>query len=118
MKQYFKCKSPKEIEELMYIQPILGFVFFDMVAYCDSKGLPVVVTCVNRTLEENKAVGAVSLTHVEGRAIDLSIKGWTIEQITEFCQYFNKKYIKFANPVALYHTGTAPHIHVQIFRLA
>lgn len=116
MKQYFQCKDEKELKDLMFIKPILGFVLFDMIGYCDAKKLPVTITSVIRTVEENNAVGAKSLTHVEGRAFDLSINGWETSHIEDFCVHFNLKYKKFAQPVALFHKGTAPHIHVQIFR--
>jgi len=114
--KFFSFKDAKKISQLLEIQPILGFILFDMLNYCQNQNLPFVVTSMVRTLEENLKLKAKSLTHVEGRAFDLSIKGWDIFKIDEFCQHFNEKYIEYAKPVVLFHEGSAPHIHVQIFR--
>lgn len=114
--KFFSFKEPKKIPQLLEIQPILGLILFDMLNYCQNHSLPFTITSVVRTLEENMKVGAKSLTHVEGRAFDLSIKGWDIFKIDEFCKHFNDKYVEYAKPVVLFHEGTAPHIHVQIFR--
>lgn len=116
--QYFNFKDPQEVFEITQIHPKLGHILFDMVDYCYFKKVPFVITCMNRTPEENDHVGAKSQTHVEGRAFDLSIKGWDLFFIDEFCAHFNEKYKSAATPVALFHEGTAPHIHVQVFRLA
>lgn len=114
--KFFSFKDESEAIELTGIHPVLGVILFDMVNYCTIKNLPFKVTCVIRTLEENIKMKAVSLTHVEGRAFDISIQGWDLFKIDEFCIHFNRKYMQYAKPVALFHEGTAPHIHVQVFR--
>lgn len=113
---YFTFKEPERLKEIQLINPLLGIVLFDMAYYCYIRKLPMTITSMIRTFEENKAMNAKSSTHVEGRAFDLSIKGWDLFKIDEFCQHFNSKYIEFAKPLVICHEGTAAHIHVQVFR--
>lgn len=103
------------------MHPIMSLILIDMYWYCMSYNQNLLVTSTVRTAEENKKVGASHLTHVQGRAFDLSVRGWGKKFRKQFCDYFNAKYSKHAaissstgKPrLCVDHVGTAAHIHVQ-----
>lgn len=84
-----------------------------------------VVTSTIRTHEENKAIGSVSRTHVEGRAADIRSRNFDNIAIKEFIKFFNHKYEDIAaisrsdgKPrLVVYHdSGNGSHFHVQTFQ--
>jgi hypothetical protein len=71
----------------------------------------------------DKSVVRVSDTHIQGRAVDVSARGWDKESITKVVAYINKKYasigaigIKDGVPRAIvYHdAGHGAHFHLQV----
>ena len=94
-----------------------------MIEWCNKNNLPFVVT---RGLSENIEGVSKSDTHPEGRAIDVSVKGWSKEKIENFISYWNasgfcKSYgaisASTSTPVlVVYHDGTAMHFHIQVKR--
>lgn len=102
---------------LLPLQAILG----QMVLYATINGLPWKYT---RIIDEKIPNVSVSDTHSEGRAADVSVKGWNIDDIDEFVDYFNKLYgedygtsADGKDPrVVVYHYGTGWHFHIQIRR--
>ena len=76
----------------------------------DLIGLPVIVHCVNRCPEHNKAVGGVSnSTHLTGQAIDFHIKGIGTNKLHEHIMRFKEENI--IRNVGLYDWGC--HIDVR-----
>ena len=55
--------------------------------YCYTNNLPFKVTSITEDVR-----GRVTTTHREGRAVDLSTKGWTVNDIETATQYFNSRY--------------------------
>lgn len=114
-------KTPEVAMTFLHLQPTLILVIGKMIQWCDKRGLPFVITSAVRNFEQ----GQVSQTHPEGRAVDISVKGWTANDIYDFEKEWEaneiaRKYgaVKADGTVNLahYHTvaGGAPHFHVQI----
>ena len=99
----------------------------DAVYWCskwaEQRKLPFVIT---RAIDEKIPGVSVSDTHIEGRAVDLSLKLWTTDDIDDFNCDANKE---FSNSIGAFsladnkprfciiHTGTALHAHLQIRKL-
>ena len=105
------------------VKPNLLLLANAFVDYCDKNKLPIDFTSIIR----NGIKGvSVSKTHIEGRAFDCSVKGWSIDEIECCEEYFNMNYSKigaipFGHTVGLacvYEDGithgTAPHLHFQV----
>ncbi len=92
-----------------------------MIEWCNKNSVPFVVT---RALSENIEDVSKSNTHPEGRAVDVSVKGWTADKIYEFEAYWNahgfcKSYgaVSAKDGVArlvVYHSGVGFHLHLQV----
>lgn len=89
--------------------------------YCKSKGLPIIFTSIIRP--QIKGVSK-SKTHEQGRAFDLSVRGWSKADILEFVDKINKEYKLGAvsaatgeEKEAVYEdgitAGKGAHLHVQ-----
>lgn len=120
---FFLFKKPDYFRHLLYCHSKLAMIFFDMKDYCDEKGLPFCLTSFIRSIERDKQLGASSKTHQQGRAFDLSVKGWDVYAITDFINHFNLKYKHLAAisvedlmpRLVVYHEGTTSwHLHIQI----
>jgi uncharacterized protein YcbK (DUF882 family) len=118
----FSCKHKKDYELLSRVEPTLLKVFADIVSYCYQKRIPVQIT---QAIAEPIQGVSKSTTHREGRAIDISVRGWDVDEIDDVVKEFNDKYgaVYGTAPTAqdkprvmVYHHGTAWHIHVQIRR--
>lgn len=122
---FFKNKN--HFRHLLYVHPLLVVVMFDVKVYCLENNIPFKVTSIIRTPQENRALGATSTTHSDGRAFDLStiemIKAGVDEyKISELMQFFNRKYKDYAaisksnnkRTLVVRHIGTADHLHFQL----
>jgi len=105
------------------VKPNLLLLANSFVDYCDKNKLPVKFTSIIR----NGIKGvSVSKTHIEGRAFDCSLIGWSRDEIECCEEYFNMNYsnigaIPFGHDkgLACVHEdgitkGTAPHLHFQV----
>ena len=69
--------NPNDINKL---DPRLLKVVNFIADYCEQNNITFVITSMIRSKERNQQVKSVSTTHVEGRAVDFSVKekwGWT-----------------------------------------
>lgn len=104
--------------------PLLRNIVRVMADWCESRGVPFLITESRTTLEEDQRLQRTSKTHREGRAVDLSVQGWKSEDINAFVSYFCALYKDVAavttggiNRLVLYHnSGHGDHLHVQIRR--
>lgn len=125
-KQFWSCKDPQEINELMYVSPYLLMIFAGLVCYCKERNYPApVITSIGRTKLEEAQAGAQSDSHLTLRAFDISSRPYTLAQIEDICHHMNKEYEQFAamnvqgqKKLAVYHKveGGAWHIHFQVHR--
>lgn len=105
------------------VKPNLLLLANAFVDYCDKNKLPVNFTSIIR--RGIKGV-SVSKTHIEGRAFDCSVHGWSQDDIENCVEYFNMNYSKIGaipfnqtvGQAAVYEDGithgTAPHLHFQV----
>lgn len=84
MKQKFILKPEVRLTDLYYMQTTLLLMISFTVNYCNQNELPCVWTSFIRSPQENKRVKAKSITHVEGRAADLSLHGWSDQDIKNY----------------------------------
>ena len=92
-----------------------------MIEWCSLRSVPFVIT---RGLSENIEGVSKSNSHPEGRAVDVSVKGWDSDKIDEFVKHWNnhgfcKNYgaISASDGVkrlVVFHTGTGPHFHISV----
>lgn len=97
-------------------------VLCDVVLWCRSKQLRCVISDAVSTKAEDDKLQRVSSTHREGRAFDLSTRGWARETIDECIRVFGFKYRHIAavaqdgSPRLVYfhNAGTGEHLHFQV----
>ena len=87
--------------------------------WCDTRKVPFVIT---RCIDE--MIPGVSKTniHADGRAVDVSVKGWSADDIDDFVYDSNKQFgsigaISATDGVSrfcVFHVGTGPHFHLQV----
>lgn len=83
--------------------------------------LTTLMTSFRRTKEENAAVGGVSKTHIEGRAVDLRLETKLLGAEEMLRNYINRTFPVLAAgmprvPAFNHNRGAVPHWHVQITR--
>ena len=103
----------------------LRVLAYELIEYCKSRNLPLVIVSIIRPM-----IPGVSRTniHSTGRAFDLSVMNWKLQDCLDCEKYFNGNYEKigaigmgdglpraclFESP--LYNgRGTGPHMHLQV----
>ena len=122
MKRLLEYCKPGIAERVLFLSPVALMILCDVIQWCDAYGLPCVVSDAVSTEEEDERLKRVSTTHREGRAFDISTRGWGELQIKAIQQEFAHKYAGYAaigksgNPVLVYFhdAGTGPHLHFQV----
>lgn len=120
-----KFKHKHDESRFLSLAEPLQWLAHEMSFYCQFMNKELVITATRSTMEEDRALGRVSTTHLEGRAFDISVKGWEKEDIKEFMnrfdQIFNSWGALVKSPtgqkrVLLYDHGKGDnyHIHVQV----
>jgi hypothetical protein len=120
---FIKFDESVNMSDPWRIHPLLLICLAEASKWCYQRGISLVVTSMIRG--EIPGV-SVSLTHREGRAFDLSVSGWTKNDIDDFVEWGNAHFgVIGALPIggidrvfAVYEDGikrgTGPHIHCQI----
>lgn len=120
MQRFWTAKHNNvDYEEMSFTNPFLGIIFYYLVAWANEHKLPVIQTSVL-----GKAKGRISKTHEEGRAIDISVRGWPEKLIQEIKNEMNSIYRDWGTcrpggipKVFVYHdAGSGFHIHLQVRR--
>ena len=121
--KYYTCKSDVDHNDLMYLNPILLQLYASFCLYAHTRGLPVNVTSI---IHDRGDIQTVSTTHEDGRAIDVSSKGWTTVEVNKAEKHFNETFrsigaISYSDGVsrAMVHhdSGFGAHFHLQIRRI-
>lgn len=97
-KQYIILKDGIDVSNLLHIHPHLLEMLAWVSAFCHAHNVTCVVTSIIRSIEENKRLKSKSSTHVEGRAIDISLRpqlGWTLMLIKKFEEEFTKAFYDY-----------------------
>lgn len=111
-------------ERLIDLHPNALMVLCDVLRWTIEKQIPFVVSDANTSLEEDQILNRVSTTHREGRAFDVSTRGWTKENIDDCIAQFSFKYRYLAaigsdgqpRLVYFHNAGTGNHLHFQIHK--
>lgn len=109
------------------IHPILREIMVDISNFCIDNNITLFVTSVIRTPERNRELGAVSDTHVEGRAVDFSIRsefGWTKDMLSKLEKLLESKYGAVGaysysgkqKVIVIHDIGHGIHAHIQVRR--
>ena len=114
-------KNDKARETYLNIKETLKDAVYWCSQWAEKRKLPFVIT---RAIDERIPNVSVSDTHIEGRAVDVSIKGWDADSIDDFIHDSNKQFssigaISFTDKVSrfcVFHVGTGPHFHLQCRR--
>lgn len=93
----------------------LKAVIYEIGYFCYEKwGIKPVITCLNRTKEENKKVGGVKWSaHLYGRAVDLRTRTMTKQQIDELQKHLESVWGSFLY-VKYHDAGSGNHLHINI----
>lgn len=116
--------KPEIKPRLKYLSPAAFLVLCDFIMWCVEKRITPTISGAVSDLDEDQALERVSATHREGRAFDVSVKGWTKEQIDDCVITFSQRWRHLAaigedgNPklVYLHDAGTGFHLHFQVHR--
>lgn len=114
----FTLKYPEKINELLELQPEVLIVFGHFCRFATDRKLPIIVTNI---LEDAK--GSKSKTHSTARALDISSKGWDLNQIAE-CLCYVRSNVGYLGAISattnqpnviMYHAveGGEFHFHMQ-----
>jgi len=118
-------KYSKDIANTFFLHPIALMIMAKMYLYTAENDLPFVVTDTVSTYEDDVRLNRSSPSHRTARAFDISVRGWSSEDIMSFTEFFNRKFNQYgAVPynetkpeLVVYHnTGRGYHFHVQIHR--
>lgn len=117
----FECKKDIDLNDLKIINPALLIIFTHTVMYCHEYNLPMKITSL---ISDRGNVLSVSKTHGSGRAMDLSVMGWTEQHIHRFVFITNRFFSDIAarsysdnEPRAvIYHNyeKQGAHLHIQV----
>jgi len=115
----FAKKRGVNLNDLMELHKDMFGLFYAFVMYCSYKSLPCKITSI-----KDLATGRVSTTHETGRAVDISTRGWSVDDIDDALIHFNRGYenigaISFRDGVSralVYHRvkGSRYHFHLQV----
>lgn len=126
LKQSFRYARDVNPVDFLKLDPRVIEMIGGVAKFCKEHGITFMITSAVRSPEYNKAVGGESSTHVDGRAIDFSVKsawGWTPELIKKLELYIEKRYGEYGRvsllkrqPVILIHKvhNGAVHAHLQV----
>ena len=118
MKENFFCDD--DINEIKQVQPELLIVLGYAVRYCLRHKLVCAITSLVRCQDSFSK----SDTHQTGRAFDLSVKGWSNQDIEDFTLYMTQKCNDFAavntdgdkRLIVHHNIGLGWHLHIQVKR--
>lgn len=115
------CKAG-EAEDIIRMHPITVMILAAAIVWAEERGLPVSVTETLSAKAEDVALRRVSRTHLEGRAFDISMRGWNPEAQKAIVENLDASFAKYGavnqgGELALcrvHDAGTGLHLHVQI----
>lgn len=122
MKPVHQFAKPDVQDRLPWLHPFTMMIMCDVIMWAVEKGLPAVISDAVTTLGEDEGLKRQSATHREGRAFDMSTRGWKREHVDECMRVFSFKYRYLSamgtqgQPVLVYfhNAGTGDHLHFQI----
>jgi hypothetical protein len=118
LKDHYLMKHEDKLQMSKW-HPNLLVLFADINKWAWEHGLPLEVT---RAIDGMIAGVSKTNIHESARAIDLSVRGWTADQILQCVESMNKKWEHIAavssstgeRVACVYHNGQGWHIHAQV----
>lgn len=116
----YTLKRGVDSKDLQMIQPALWILLTRTFLYCAEYELPCRITSL---INDRKGVKATSRTHESGRAVDISVRGWSETHKYRFQYVMNQEYSDIAaisasdhkpRAVVLHDSGRGPHLHIQV----
>jgi len=110
-------KEGVDKEEIFMLTPKMLLLLGAFTEYAYVRDLPVNITCM-----QEYVASRVTRTHLEGRAVDISVKGWSLEEINEAVTVLSIRHRIIAafserdgKPRAvIYHNVEGWHFHLQV----
>lgn len=103
------------VDQFVKTDPKLQAILFEADHWMRCKyNLPITVTCLIRSVEENKQVGGSPVSaHLSGRAADLRSRNYSKEQTLKLVEHIS--YVWGEMVYCIHHShGTGPHIHLNV----
>jgi hypothetical protein len=114
----FELKQPDvSVEDMLIMKPSLIIVWGFLSKFCLDNNLPCRITNIKTKFPES-----ISDTHPQGRAIDVSVKDWSILHVQDCLEYLRRNVGHLGaivgrgdRKVALHHDiGRGAHLHIQV----
>lgn len=102
----FLLKRGVRISDIQEMHPNLIMILGNICLWCQQKNLPLRITSIKT---DSVAVRRSSHTHEDGRAFDMSLKGWEMDDIIKFESHFN---LSFRHIAALSSSDLMPRLVV------
>jgi hypothetical protein len=104
-------------EEIVMLTPAMLLLLGSFVELCYTLDIPVKITSITEKIE-----GRTSTAHEEGRAVDISVREWSEDEINYVVRTINEKHKDIAaisssdlKPrAAIVHSVFGRHIHLQV----
>jgi hypothetical protein len=117
-----RFKSEVVKDRFFGVNATLRGVCVEMAEYCSRRGEAFTLTEALTTPEEDKALGRVSLSHQEGRAVDIRTTNWPTSFRELFMAEFSSRFGSLGaitkdgkRKLLVYHdSGHGAHIHCQL----
>jgi len=115
-----KFKEGIDKEDLAMLTPKMLIVLGYASLFAEKNGLPFTVTNIKHKFEES-----ISNTHPEGRAVDISVEGWTHEDSDKLVLFLEQNCEELGavggmsgirRIVVRHDVGYGDHIHLQVER--
>lgn len=100
LKKFFSFKNEDYAIHFQYLHPYLFYILGHLIVWAWRRNLPVTFTDIIR----DRLPSSISDTHAEGRAIDMSVKGWNQKDIDDCVLHFNMEFS---------HLGTGPYQNIH-----
>lgn len=115
-------KDEKDMKLFFLMHPLLQMIIMDGSWWAYQRGLDYTITDTVSTIEQDKKLGRVSVSHSEKRAADLRSVNWAKSDKDDFKNYLSSKYgihgamshsgkVKL---VVLHDSGHGEHFHIQL----
>lgn len=115
-------KHRKTISRTLKLHPITAALLLYSSLWAKQRELPFIVTDTVSTEQEDEKLNRVSSSHKSGRAFDISLRGWTTDDQTDFFLDFNNLYGHLGaltksgerRLIVIHNNGNGYHLHLQI----
>jgi len=127
-KRNVNFKTQSDEVDMFFIKPTLLMILAYTSQFCLEENLDCIVTDMisSKADDIRKGIKRKSTTHADSRAFDLSVMGWSKEQLKKYENNINMRfdkvgalvYDKYQNllsrPVVFHNSGYGDHFHLQV----